>query len=451
MNSDPIRILKRHIKREYFKVLNSNHFPSVIRVQIELEDSFDPLSWLASQREYPKFFWRSEDEGRILAYAGASYISTNSDYASTGAQWETVRGFMQQEPHLRCWLGTAFHPRISGSEWSDFDACSLHVPKIGLERDPIHARWHLVCQLIITSREDVAVDVVLSLLDTILYVEDVSYFSPDILAIKETPSYEQWKEMVHSALQHTADQLISKVVLSRRRHLLLNSPVSPEMILAKLLHQKGTAFLYSPAPLTGFLGVSPELLFHRKRDRLDSMAIAGTRPRGKDHIQDQFFKQDLIISQKDRQEHKQVVDMVLNKLKDLCILAKLYGKMEILDLVNQRHFMQRLRGRLLEGVTDETIRNTLHPTPAVGGVPRDTATDFLQKVEPFDRGWFAGTIGWLSHNEAELAVAIRSCLILKENWYIYAGAGLVQGSTAIDEWEEVDLKMKNIMDIIYAR
>ncbi|MBF0594045.1 MAG: isochorismate synthase [Candidatus Omnitrophica bacterium] len=451
MNSDPVKALIRHLTREYAKAVAAGKFPAAIRVQVDVGDQYDPLSWLASQKEFPKFFWRSDDGGRVLAYAGAAYIHTGSDRASTGEQWEDLRSWITQEPSLRCWIGGSFYPRIHGREWSDFDAFSMVVPKIGFERDPISAHWHLICQLVLLERQDGLIESTLADLATIFYREDHSAISFDILSRQELPSYENWEKIVAAILEYIDAGDISKVVLARCLHLEMSHYAAPEAVMARLLGQQGYAFMCQPAPQTAFLGVSPELLYHRRRDRLDTFAVAGTRPRSQDEWEDQRFKEALATSTKDKLEHKQVVDMLADRLKSLCVLSKAHGKGGMVELANQRHFYQCLRGRLLDGVNDEIIINALHPTPAVGGVPTRKAIDLLASVEPFDRGWYAGTIGWLNRDEAQMAVGIRSCLIRRTSWYIYGGAGVVRGSDALGEWEEIGLKMKNIMDVIDGR
>lgn len=451
MNSDPVKALKKALLRECSKAAAAGQYPLVIRVQAECSDDFDPLSWLASQKEYPKFFWRSEDGGRLLAYAGAAHIFTNSDRSCTADQWETLRQWMDRVGSLRAWCGGSFYPRISGPEWSDFDAWDMVIPKIGIERDPVSARWHLVCQLILNEVDDGTMDQTIAIIDRIRYVEDISHFDPDVVAREEFPSYDDWHRIVENMLSLIAGGEISKVVLARCLRLILERPVAPEAVMSRLLRQPGYGFMCLPTPQAGFLGVSPELLYHRRRDRLDTFAVAGTRPRGQDEWEDRRLKAELAASAKDKLEHKQVVDMLADRLKQLCVLSKLDGKGSMVELANQRHFFQRLRGRLLEGVSDEIIINTLHPTPAVGGVPTGKALETLSAVEPFDRGWFAGTIGWLSRDEVQMAVGIRSCLIRQNRWDIFGGAGVVNGSDPLAEWEEIGLKMKNILDVLYER
>ncbi|MBF0386425.1 MAG: isochorismate synthase [Candidatus Omnitrophica bacterium] len=451
MNSDPAKTLKRNLLKECAKAVAAGHYPLVVRAQAECTNDFDPLSWLASQKEYPKFFWQNAEGGRVMAYAGAAHIFTNSDRACAADQWDSVRRWLERVPGLRCWCGGAFNNRITGQEWSDFDAWAMYIPKFGIERDPANAKWHLVCQLILPENDDGTLNEAVSLLERLSYSEDHSLFTPDILALEESPSYEDWQKTVNHTLETIARNEISKVVLARCMRLTLDHAVAPEAVMARLLQNSNQGFMCLPAPLTGFLSVSPELLYHRRRDRLDTFAIAGTRPRGHNELEDRLLKAELAGSVKDKLEHQQVVDMLAGKLAQLCILAKLDGKSTLLELPNQRHFYQRLRGRLLEGVTDELIIRALHPTPAVGGVPADKALKLIASAEPFDRGWFAGTVGWLSRDEAQMAVGIRSCLIRQDQWYVYGGAGIVDGSRALAEWEEIGLKMKNILDVLHAR
>jgi menaquinone-specific isochorismate synthase len=448
MNTDPIKNLKRSLIKACAKAAAAGQFPAVIRVESEITNDIDPLSWLAAQSDFPKFFWRSEDGGRILAYTGAAHVFTDSDRSTTQDQWKTLQQWLDINPSLRCWGGSSFFPRISGKEWSDFDAWAMHIPRIGLERDPSNARWCLVCQCILSDKDATAPQHLIQTLDNIRYIQDLSTIKTDIHQRDDTPSYEEWQRSIDLVLNKIKTNNIAKIVLARRLLLTMSRWVSPEHLMSALLGQEGYAFLYWPAPRTAFLGLSPELLYHRRRDRIDTFAIAGTRPRGETEPDDLRLKQELSLSTKDKLEHQQVVDMLSDKLKKLCVLTSKKGKSQILELRNQRHLFQRLRGRLLDGVNDEVILNTLHPTPAVCGVPTHNAMNILAATEPFNRGWYAGTIGWSSHSESEMAVAIRSCLIRDRQWYIYAGAGIVPGSKALAEWEEISLKMKNILDVI---
>ena len=110
---------------------------------------------------------------------------------------------------------------------------------------------------------------------------------------------------------------------------------------------------------------------------------------------------------------------------------------EILTLANGHHLITKFQGQLKDGINDEDILQFLHPTPALGGVPRDQAMDIIRKLEGFSRGWYGSPIGYVGLDWAEFVVGIRSGLARGKNLSVFAGAGIVQGSQAKPEWEEV--------------
>ncbi|MFT5241628.1 MAG: menaquinone-specific isochorismate synthase, partial [Kiritimatiellia bacterium] len=90
----------------------------------------------------------------------------------------------------------------------------------------------------------------------------------------------------------------------------------------------------------------------------------------------------------------------------------------------------------------------LHPTPAVGGTPSADAVARIAELEPFGRGWYAGPVGWISADAAEMAVAIRSALVTQNQLSLFSGAGIVEGSTAESEWLEIENKIADFINII---
>jgi menaquinone-specific isochorismate synthase len=106
-----------------------------------------------------------------------------------------------------------------------------------------------------------------------------------------------------------------------------------------------------------------------------------------------------------------------------------------------------VRGTLQEGVSDAEVLDALHPTPAVGGYPRVEAFEEIRDLEPFDRGWYAGPVGWIGADSAEFAVGIRSGLVSGRKLSLFSGAGIVAGSTAEDEWTEIEQKIDDFTRI----
>jgi menaquinone-specific isochorismate synthase len=128
-------------------------------------------------------------------------------------------------------------------------------------------------------------------------------------------------------------------------------------------------------------------------------------------------------------------------------LAKICDRHETLDgpspfmLARIQHLRTRFSGHLKPGVSNFEIISALHPSAAVGGYPVKTAPALLHQFEPFDRGWYAGQMGWISADSAEFVVAIRSALLSDTQLDLFSGAGIVADSHPEAEWDEIEAKI----------
>ena len=200
-------------------------------------------------------------------------------------------------------------------------------------------------------------------------------------------------------------------------------------------------FYVEPESGVAFLGASPERLFSRDGSAVVSEAVAGTRPRGVSSEDDDGLRDDLLHSAKDRSEHAFVRIGIGEALAPLCEELEIDGDVAEMKLARGRHLRSRVRGTLKEGVTDAGLLEALHPTPAVGGHPRDGALEEIRDLEPFDRGWYAGPVGWIGAEASEFAVGIRSGLVRGRTLDLYSGAGIVAGSVPEEEWAEIEQKI----------
>ena len=119
-----------------------------------------------------------------------------------------------------------------------------------------------------------------------------------------------------------------------------------------------------------------------------------------------------------------------------------------MKLSKLQHLLMKFSGLLKEKTQDSDILESIHPTPAVGGVPSEKASAEIENIENFDRGWYAGPVGWIGKDEAEFAVAIRSGLVFENELYLYSGAGIVEGSNPENEWEEIENKIAGFMNAL---
>ncbi|MFQ5631178.1 MAG: isochorismate synthase MenF, partial [bacterium] len=209
-------------------------------------------------------------------------------------------------------------------------------------------------------------------------------------------------------------------------------------------------FYFQPEQHVAFLGGSIERLYSKENRMLKSEAIAGTRRRGRTTQEDKALAKDLLHCDKDLREHNFVVENIKENLEKLCHTVDIDDEITLLKLAQVQHLRCRLQGILADDISDAQILQTMHPTPAVGGSPTNKAIAAIKKLEPFDRGWYAAPIGWVSNEASEFVVGIRSGLVEGNKLALFSGAGIVKGSTPDGEWAEIENKIANFMKAIMA-
>ncbi|HEY9724551.1 MAG TPA: chorismate-binding protein, partial [Oscillatoriaceae cyanobacterium] len=197
-----------------------------------------------------------------------------------------------------------------------------------------------------------------------------------------------------------------------------------------------------------FLGASPELIFAQTGDRVYADCLAGTTARGATPAEDDALGQALLSNEKERREHAAVVTMVRGVLGPLTDTLSLPEVPALRVLPNVQHLHTPVEGRLKPKTDLTALLTGLHPTPAVCGTPREAARAFIQEVEGFARGWYAGAIGWVGLDEAQFAVGIRSALLREREALVFAGAGLVVGSEPASEWLETERKAAPLVGLL---
>jgi isochorismate synthase len=180
-------------------------------------------------------------------------------------------------------------------------------------------------------------------------------------------------------------------------------------------------------------------------------AVAGSAPRGRTAGQDHRLARELVESKKDQEEHAVVVRCVLEALARHCSTLAAPEAPGLLRTDGIQHLHTPIQGRLREPskTTVLDLVADLHPTPAVGGAPRQHALDWLRGHEGLDRGWYAGPLGWVTpEGEGEFTVALRSMLLHGCRATLFAGAGIVAGSDPEAELAETRLKLRAGLDAL---
>lgn len=253
----------------------------------------------------------------------------------------------------------------------------------------------------------------------------------------------QWTRAVRAGLERIRAGALRKIVLARTRRYAASGALDPTVVLARLASRelRGFRFLVETGEGQAFLGVTPERLVSRSGRTARSEAVAGTRPRGVDGVADRLLGESLLASAKDRREHELVVERVREALTTCATSLRVDAEPRLLRLAYVQHLATRVVADLRPEITDVDLVRALHPTPAVAGAPVGQAIEALRAFEPFDRGLYAGPVGVVSRDGAEIAVAIRSALVSGNCLTAFAGAGIVEGSDPAEEWRETGHKL----------
>ncbi len=286
--------------------------------------------------------------------------------------------------------------------------------------------------------------------------------APSQFTLTSVLDHAAWEELVTRAVARIHDGALGKVVLARQVDVTANRPFVTSDVLSRLLALYPTCMVFR---VDGFLGASPELLIERRGTHVASHPLAGTVGRSGDLATDEALIAGLLASPKERREHAYVIEGLRRTLGPACESLDVPGKPTVLELRNVTHLASRLSGVLsavpggpAERAGDESAHPGLrvpsalqlvarvHPTPAVGGTPTDEAVAYIAEVEGFDRGRYAGPVGWMdARGDGSWAIGLRSADVADDHASIYAGVGVVAGSRPRSELEETQLKLQALL------
>jgi isochorismate synthase len=268
-----------------------------------------------------------------------------------------------------------------------------------------------------------------------------------ILATEEFPSPDQWKAMVARAAADVRAGRFEKVVLARQLAVHAGAAFDPAAALRSLRAAYPSAYVFAVATNGRcFLGATPELLVRLDGRDVEATCLAGSIARGASAAEDERLARALLASAKDQVEHRIVVRSIQEALAPVCDDVVSEAAPRLLRVANVQHLYTPVRGRLAGDRCVLDLVERLHPTPAVGGYPRDVALAAIREREGFDRGWYAGPVGWVDrHGGGEFAVAIRSALVAGADALLYAGCGIVADSDPDTEYAETLPKLKPML------
>ena len=253
-------------------------------------------------------------------------------------------------------------------------------------------------------------------------------------------SPEVWGAMIGDALARIRAHEMEKVVPMALCRVSAETSLDAGTALARLgaLYPECARFAFQRGDAV-FLGASPERLVWKTGLAVEADALAGSAPRRGE--QDARAAAGLLESDKDRREHRVVVDAVLSALEPLAASLRVPGTPVVRTLRNVHHLWTPIAATLARPMHVLDLVRSLHPTPAVCGTPREAAIRWIAAHEPATRGWYAGAVGWFdAAGDGAFSVAIRSGVLAQREAWLYAGAGIVEGSDASLEYAETRMK-----------
>jgi len=267
----------------------------------------------------------------------------------------------------------------------------------------------------------------------------VEHEGPARFTVAATRTRGEFEAIVGRAIDAIDRGEIEKVVLAREVVVEADQAFDVRDILARLVHQQPGCFVYAS---DGLVGASPELLVRRAGTIVESRPVAGTAvAEGEESLRR------LAASVKDTNEHRFVVDGILDALAPVCSTLDA-GDPEVAVFGPIAHLATPVRGELagLDAPDALALARLLHPTPAVGGTPRQAALDAIRELEGFDRGRYAGPVGWVdARGDGEWAIALRGAELDGARARLVAGAGIVAGSDPAAEWAETQAKFEPML------
>ncbi len=273
------------------------------------------------------------------------------------------------------------------------------------------------------------------------------------------PSRADYQRAVARALEiitasHRDGAPLDKIVLSRSLVLESDAPIDVLALSARLTGDPGAVRFLTPLDHGAdnrprhLVGATPELLISKTGEAIRSYPLAGSSRRSTDAIEDRASATALMRSDKDRREHRWVVEAILDRLAPLCSDLVAPERPVMVSTRTMWHLGTQITGRLKhpDRVSAAELAALLHPTPAVGGTPRDRAAALIPQLEGYDRGFYAGAVGWTDRaGDGAWYVSLRCAEVSGHRARIFAGAGIVDGSNPAEEADETSAKLQAIL------
>jgi len=425
-----------------------------------------PVAAVLRRLASPRLLWSGPAEQTVLGSGAAAVIhATGTDrftavQAHLDALWEALEFDGDPRARPRALGGFGFRAETTDApEWQAFAPAQIVVPQLQVTWADGRAwvtRTHAGQQ-----RAGNDLDAIAKAIETI----DADGRSPHPVVGSQhrAPVRAEWEAAIEEVLRRLDGGELDKLVLAQRLRAELDIAPDGAGVLQRLTdrYPRCYRFLIEPVPGTAagglgasgrrpprVVGASPERLLTHRAGTVETDALAGTTMRGETAALDEWLATELLADAKNSLEHDVVVETIAGRLEPyLETVAVDDRRIRRLDTV--QHLWTPITGAAVTDTCVLEMVEALHPTPAVGGIPSDEARQMIRRIEPFDRGWYAGPVGWVdAAGDGSFAVAIRSAILEDTVAHCYAGVGLVATSEPSVEWEETQMKFRPMLDAL---
>jgi isochorismate synthase len=440
--------------------------PALASVTAPVAGDLDPSAVIAaSRREHEPWFCLEQpdrDRTALAALGAVRRLETHGPgrFEAIDRQWRALASAAVIDdipgPPGSGFVATggfAFASEGAGSpQWDGFAPASMAVPEVSLAR---RGRW-----VTLTVNVDVAPDDeheslikrVGARLDS-LRLGPLPLLDPaptGTFTIRSSMPPTHYEEAVARAIERIRAGELEKIVLAREVQVHAPANHDPAAVLGILRQEFPACYVFAVGRGDATLiAASPELLVRREGQRASTVALAGSARRSADPAVDDHLGEQLLQSDKDREENAIVARRIAAALSPHSVWVTAAPEPGLVRVANIQHLGRPIRAQLAQPLSALELAGLLHPTPAVGGEPWESAERLIPALEGLDRGWYAGTVGWTdTAGDGEFYVALRSAVLRGATAHCYAGCGIVRDSEPAAELAESEVKLGALLPVL---
>lgn len=457
--ADVVRRLPRLLAAGRQEAARRGH-PMLVSTTVDIP-SMEPALLFSRTQNQERILWEQPSQKlAMVAFGAATRLNGHGQgrFSQLSTGWRGLLSHALVDAASSCPLpipvslgGFAFDPaRRADPDWEEYPDALLVLPRF-LFLSCAGSSW-LTVNVLVTSDCDrqATADAVVGSLCTLQGEEGavIGEKSSGSMEVQQDEAQAgRWKEKVLAIVREIESGALEKLVLARAVNVHSPQPFDPGIVLRKLRvgYRHCTLFAFASRQRC-FVGATPERLVRLEGRTVRTDCLAGSTRRGATDDEDHILGETLLTDRKERREHALVQCALQQMLAPFCMHVTGPDAPGLLRMPNVQHLYTPLEGVLKEASDIFALVAALHPTPATGGLPRETARSLLRTYEDFDRGWYAGPVGWIDgHGGGEFVVAIRSALLRGHEARLYAGCGIVAGSDPEREYAESCLKLRPML------